>query len=208
MEHKIRVSLEAKNKLERTKKQNNFKTFSDCIETMCEFFNTNSVSPKDKILNQVQYDFANIKNLINHGSVNLQKFISDDSQSLRKRHGAIERDYFVPMSMKIEKLYDHFIGATERKKQTETIEKEFEFEIIEKKYKANINDQQRIIDDLNLHVKKRDLLIEKRDDTLAEYFKIIKTLNENVKYEKTISGKKVFINLPIDRINELFKIIP
>ena len=60
----------------------------------------------------------------------------------------------------------------------------------------------------NKTINELQTIVNKQDKTMNEYFQTLKKLNDSIKYEKTLTGNKIFINLSLDEVNDLFKIIP
>lgn len=215
----IKISEKAKENIDNLKEDNKFSTFSECINEISRFFKTNNLSPRDIIaVNEKQTLFENhyallnefkiLKELFKVDFIELKKFIKEDSQSLRKRHGALERDSFIPMGRKIDSIYKKLIddGIEERNEKLE---------------KKLINDDEKGIDYSNALKKNNELLesrnktinelqtiVDKQDITMNEYFQTLKKLNDSIKYEKTLTGNKIFINLSLEEVNDLFKLIP
>lgn len=215
----IKISEKAKENINNLKEDNKFSTFSECINEISRFFKINNLSPRDIIaVNEKQTLFENhyallnefkiLKELFKVDFIDLKKFIKEDSQSLRKRHGALERDSFIPMGRKIDEIYKLSIDNSINLRN-------------EKLENTLINDDEKVIDYSDALKKNNELLVsrnktinelqtivDKQDITINEYFQTLKKLNDSIKYEKSLTGNKIFINLSLDEVNDLFKIIP
>jgi len=65
-----------------------------------------------------------------------------------------------------------------------------------------------LLESRNKTINELQTIVNKQDKTMNEYFQTLKKLNDSIKYEKTLTGNKIFINLSLDEVNDLFKIIP
>lgn len=215
----IKISEKAKENIDNLKEDNKFSTFSECINEISRFFKTNNLSPRDIIaVNEKQTLFENhyallnefkiLKELFKVDFIELKKFIKEDSQSLRKRHGALERDSFIPMGRKIDSIYKKLIddGIDERNEKLEKKLINDDDKVID--YSDALKKNNELLESRNKTINELQTIVDKQDITMNEYFQTLKKLNDSIKYEKTLTGNKIFINLSLEEVNDLFKLIP
>lgn len=204
----VKISETAKESLDWLKSNYQFNNFSDCITTIASFFKNNNVSPRDSISNNFTVSLFETKSEIKTDIVDLKKFIKEDSQSMRKRHGAIERDYFMAMNRKIDSIYKKLIddGIDERNEKLEKKLINDDEKVID--YSDALKKNNELLESRNKTINELQTIVNKQDKTMNEYFQTLKKLNDSIKYEKTLTGNKIFINLSLDEVNDLFKIIP
>lgn len=215
----IKISEKAKENIDNLKEDNKFSTFSECINEISRFFKTNNLSPRDIIaVNEKQTLFENhyallnefkiLKELFKVDFIELKKFIKEDSQSLRKRYGALERDSFIPMGRKIDSIYKKLIddGIDERNEKLEKKLINDDEKVID--YSDALKKNNELLESRNKTINELQTIVDKQDITMNEYFQTLKKLNDSIKYEKTLTGNKIFINLSLEEVNDLFKLIP
>jgi valyl-tRNA synthetase len=155
MRKDIRISIEAKNKFDVLNTKENFSTASECILQICNFFEENNLSPKDKIGVKTANSFNELEKILKVELMLLKEFIKTDSQSLRKRHGAIEKEYFIPLNRKISEI-DSKLSTTENNKKEQHIElkkisiKEKELDSVYKKLRESSRILRRISENLSI----------------------------------------------------------
>ena len=208
MNKSIKVDLATYEAVEDVKTTFSFKSFSECIHSMSVFFKNNNVSPRDSISNNFTVSLFETKSEIKTDIVDLKKFIKEDSQSMRKRHGAIERDYFIAMNRKIDSIYKKLIddGIDERNEKLEKKLINDDEKVID--YSDALKKNNELLESRNKTINELQTIVNKQDKTMNEYFQTLKKLNDSIKYEKTLTGNKIFINLSLEEVNDLFKLIP
>lgn len=204
----MKVNSLSKDGLDWLIEQYRFTTYSDCITTIVSFFKNNNVSPRDSISNNFTVSLFETKSEIKTDIVDLKKFIKEDSQSMRKRHGAIERDYFMAMNRKIDSIYKKLIddGIDERNEKLEKKLINDDEKVID--YSDALKKNNELLESRNKTINELQTIVDKQDITMNEYFQTLKKLNDSIKYEKTLTGNKIFINLSLEEVNDLFKLIP
>ena len=95
----FRISKEGKGSLERLKNKFNYKTFDECLSAICFFIESNSLNPKEPY---IKNDYQRYSEDLRMYFDDLRKFQRDDSQSLRKFLGALEKTYLKPLINKLE----------------------------------------------------------------------------------------------------------
>ncbi|KVV13408.1 BfmA/BtgA family mobilization protein [Flavobacterium sp. TAB 87] len=168
MRKDIRISVEAKNKFDELNTKQKFTTASECIIQICNFFEENNLSPKDKIGVKTANSFNELEKILKVELMLLKEFIKTDSQSLRKRHGAIEKEYFIPINRKISEI-DLKLSSKEKSKKEE-------IDVYEK-----LNLKQKEIDELKKN--------------LQETSRILKRISENLSIENLQGKNYPIINL-------------
>jgi hypothetical protein len=95
----FRISKESKDILERLKTKFNYKTYDDCVINICLFMENNFLNPKEPY---IKSDYQRYSEDLRMYFDDLRKFQRDDSQSLRKFLGALEKTYLKPLINKLE----------------------------------------------------------------------------------------------------------
>jgi hypothetical protein len=206
MAKQVTLSAEAKISLDRLKKEYSFSSYNNCIVRIDAFFKDNNLSPKDKVSNNAS-DVIEKKTKELKGDIqDLKKYIAADSQSLRKRYGALERDYFKTFDRKIETIYQKIIIENSLKKE-------------------RINEQDITTPQVsnldNNSTQKDKIKIKQQFDSINNYQKMIDTLEktqrndrhiiskikENISYERSTFGKtKTILNFSQEELEKLFNI--
>jgi hypothetical protein len=206
MAKQVTLSAEAKISLDRLKKEYSFSSYNNCIVKIDAFFKDNNLSPKDKVSNNAS-DVIEKKTKELKGDIqDLKKYIAADSQSLRKRYGALERDYFKTFDRKIETIYQKIIIENSLKKE-------------------RINEQDITTPQVsnldNNSTQKDKIKIKQQFDSINNYQKMIDTLEktqrndrhiiskikENISYERSTFGKtKTILNFSQEELEKLFNI--
>jgi hypothetical protein len=195
----VRLTQEAKELLDSLIVEQKFKNISEGIISVAWFFRNNKVSSRD-ILG------SNPNREIKEDIQNLKKYIATDSQSLRKRYGALERDYFKTFDRKIETIYQKIIIENSLKK--------------ERINEQDITTSQ--VSNLDNNSSQKDKIkIKQQSDSLNNYQKIVNTqertqrnerhiiskIKENISYERSTFGKtKTILNFSQEELEKLFNI--
>ena len=95
----IGVYPTTKHKLDTLKQKYDYKNFDDCISSLCSFIEKNNLNPRAIYAEE---DNAIFRSDIRMYFEDLRKYLRDDSQSLRKFLGALEKTYLKPLINKIE----------------------------------------------------------------------------------------------------------
>lgn len=213
-EIKIRLSSLSKEGLDVLKKQNSYKTYSECILGLYHFFKENHISPREKINNsfishvieskielksELKKETEKILKLIEE---DLKKFIREDSQSLRKRHGSIEKSYLLPMEKKVSEIHEYIT-----EKSVENINLLQEKELIKPEKKEYLND----IKKLELSIKSKEInlknvqnLLEDKEKKIEKYKTILRSIKEKISVEKSLIGKeKLMIEMSKEEFEKL-----
>jgi hypothetical protein len=154
MRKDIRISVEAKTKFDVLNSKEKFSTSSECIIQICNFFEENNLSPKDKIGVKTANSFNELEKTIKVEFMLIKEFIKSDSQSLRRRHGAIEREYFLPINRKVSTI-DSKLNTLEDHK------------IATLKYTEQLNFKQNEIQELQKTLKKVTVCLQQITDNLS-----------------------------------------
>ncbi len=201
----IKITETAKESLDWLKATYQFNNFSDCINTIGTFFKSNYVSPRENISTNFSESLSGVKNEI----IDLRKFIDKDSQSLRKRHGAIERDYFIGMNRKLDAIYKSIINEN-----IEKYNEELENKIVpEQKSNEIINDEivvklKNEIKDYSEQLQNYSKIVDTQERVFKEYKNQFSILKKNLNFEKNAFGKsKVIIELTQEEVENIFNII-
>jgi predicted RNase H-like nuclease (RuvC/YqgF family) len=168
MRKDIRISVEAKNKFDELNTKEKFSTASECIIQICNFFEENNFSPKDKIGVKTANSFNELEKVVKVELMLLKEFIKTDSQSLRRRHGAIEKEYFIPLNRKISEI-DSKLNSKEKSEKEENDELE------------------------KLHLKQKE--IDELQKKIRETTRILKRISENLSIENLQGRNYPIVNL-------------
>lgn len=95
----IGVYPTTKHKLDTLKQKYDYKNFDDCISSLCSFIEKNNLNPRAIYAEE---DNAIFRSDIRMYFEDLRKYLRDDSQSLRKFLGALEKTYLKPLINKLE----------------------------------------------------------------------------------------------------------
>lgn len=206
----IKLSETAKESLDWLKTNYQFNNFSDCINTIGTFFKANYVSPRETISNNYSESLAGVKTEI----VDLRKFISDDSQSLRKRFGAIERDYYIITNRKLDAVYkillDNSIDKSNANLVDTILKNDTNVSIPNETITVNQNEDsvlklKKEIKELDEQVTSYSRIVDSQENTFKEYKRVLNNIKKNIIPEKTPFGKtKLLIDLTQEEIEELF----
>lgn len=209
----VKISETAKESLDWLKTNYQFNNFSDCINTIGTFFKSNYVSPRETISNNYSESLAGVKSEI----VDLRKFISDDSQSLRKRFGAIERDYYISTNRKIDAVYKILLEGSIDKSNSDIAENilnnDSNISVLESTNSINSNDEvvsklKREILEYDTQIKNYSSIVDSQENIFKEYKKAFNSLKKNIGYEKNTFGKtKVIIDLTQEEVEAMFNLL-
>lgn len=209
----VKISETAKESLDWLKTNYQFNNFSDCINTIGTFFKSNYVSPRETISNNYSESLAGVRTEI----VDLRKFISDDSQSLRKRFGAIERDYYIATNRKVDAIYKILIEGSIDKSNAVIAEN-----ILNNDSVVSVSDNinpvsnnddiisklKKEISEYDTQIKSYSSIVDSQENTFKEYKKVLNNLKKNIGYEKNTFGKtKVVIDLEKEEVEAMFNLL-
>ena len=180
MRKDIRISVEAKNKFDDLNSKEKFNTSSECIIQICNFFEENNLSPRDKIGVKTANSFNELEKTIKVELMLIKEFIKTDSQSLRRRHSAIEREYFIPLNRKISEIDEKL-----------NIKKDSKIE--EEKHIEKLN--------LNQHEKQQ---LKEKNEKLAT---ILKQITENLSMENVQGKNYAIVNLEEFELESIIRFI-
>ena len=193
----IRIGEDAKNGLDRLKKAGGYSTLTSCLEDIVRFFERNKITPRDKINQELNEQL--FRNSVNERKSleELKEFIKADSLSLRKRFGAIERDYFKNFAEKIDAVY-----SIVNKIPDDEISGYF------RDVDGLFDSRSNMLTKLNEELEKSQLKNRLLEEKTQEYHRCLEAINKAVKLEKTTAGDKIFINLSKKEAENLFYLIP
>lgn len=184
----IRISNECKNQLDWFKKTYDFKTFNESISQVYYFFKRNNVSPREQISNVFLKNFFELKSDLKNFNLEINKNLRENAKILKSN----ERDILLPMSRKINAIFENKTEQSIGKRNDFLIEKAEEPNIISQQNKKIIS----LTQDLNSKNQRLNLMqknIEEINEDLIFYSKLYKTLKENTKIEKQLIGKSKVI---------------
>ena len=190
----IRISNECKTQLDWLKKTYSFTTFNDCISQIYYFFKANNVAPSEQISNMFLKNFEELKFEIN----DLRKVIKDNFKANEKILKISERDILIPLSRKINTLFENTNIQSIDKRNESLIEKAEEPNKIWDLNKKIISLTQDLSSKNQLLIS-MEKTIEGINEDLGFYRRLHQILRENTKIEKQLISKdKVVIEWDID----------
>ena len=95
----ITIYTDTKGMLDKIKDDYKYKTIDECVKNICQFITLNRINPKAVYAEE---DNAIFRSDIRMYFEDLRKYLRDDSQSLRKFLGALEKTYLKPLVNKLE----------------------------------------------------------------------------------------------------------
>lgn len=131
MKINIRLSDQGKDSLDYLKQEYSFRSYNECLISIKHFFKEHHLSPREKLstsfITSVLESKIELKSELKREFEDLKKFIREDSQSLRKRHGAIEKSYLLPMEKKVSNI-DEYVSKKELENRNLKFSKSSELE--------------------------------------------------------------------------------
>lgn len=186
----IRIGENAKNGLDRLKKTGRYSTLTSCLEDIVRFFERNQITPRDLINQELNHHLYQNRLKEKKEIEELKEFIKKDSQSLRKRFGAIERDYFKKFENKIDAVYD------------------IVHKIPDEEAEAYFRDINGLFDSRNHMISELNKELEDSQKKINEYHRCLKALNKSVRLYKSQEGTKIVLNISKEETEKLFYLIP
>lgn len=207
----LKITKEAHEGLDWLKESINAPSYSICIFESVRFFRENNVSPRSSIFNNFEDSFSKFKNelITNFGEIKEKEHVN--SERIIKLIRRIEIDSVLTIREKTNEIHSII---------TQDIDKK----IIENNLNSNIDLDNHSIESANLTIKnekligvnselsksvfEKDNLISDLENSLKEYKRCLETLNKNVRYSTGIGAKKIFIDLTVEEVENLFYLIP
>jgi hypothetical protein len=206
MAKQVTLSAEAKISLDRLKKEYSFSSYNNCIVRIDAFFKDNNLSPKDKVSNNASEVIEKKTKELKGDIQDLKKYIAADSQSLRRRHGAIEKEYFQTFNRKIETIYQKIIIENSLKKERMNEQDTTTTQVSNLDNNSSQKDKIKIkqqFDSLNSYQK----IVDTQEGTFRNLRHIINKIKENISYEKSTFGKpKTVLNITKEELELLYNI--
>ena len=206
----LKISKEGKEGVVWLKNHFNFSTYSVAINTAVSFFKNNNVSPREVLNgNNISSMLFDSTNKILESNEDIKSFIRTDSQSLRKRHGAIEKEYFIIMKRQLEELsskFDNLKGNLSADIPNNFDKKKDAIAPKENKKNDNINFEKeiinlkKVIENKNITVVDLEKLLEDKIDLIYKLDSNFENIKSNIIVEKGIVGRKKYV-LDIDEEN-------
>ncbi len=186
----IRIGENAKKGLDRLKKTGGYSTLTSCLEDIVWFFERNQITPKDLINQELNHHLYQNRMKEKKEIEDLKEFIKKDSLSLRKRFGAIERDYFKKFESKIDSVY-------------EVVHK-----IPDEELEGYFRDMDWLLTSRTSTIETLNKELEASQLKINEYHRCLKALNKAVRMEKTTTGHRLYLNMQREEAEPLFHLIP
>lgn len=201
MNKSLKIDILAYNSLDKIKSDEAFKSFSDCVLSMCNFFKHNKISPRELLNDNFSQTLLDFKNEILINFKNLNDNNNNNTERVIKIERRFEIDYFKPMNIK---LIDIHKSSTQIHNDNSNEKK---FEDLKDNSKELLELKNQLINSEKELNKKIELIniIEKNN---KEYHRCLETLNKSMKVELVGNTKRPYIDLPVDEAEELFYLIP
>ncbi|OOV29792.1 hypothetical protein BXU11_07970 [Flavobacterium sp. LM5] len=193
----IRIGEKAKNGLDRLKKAGRYTTLTSCLEDIVWFFERNKITPRDRINQELNEQLFRNSISERRSFEELKEFIKADSLSLRKRFGAIERDYFKNFAEKIDAVY-----SIVNKIPDDEISGYF------RDVDGLFDSRNNMLIKLNEELEKSQLKNRSLEEKIQEYHRCLEAINKAVRLERTTVGNKIFIDLSKEEAEKLFYLTP
>jgi hypothetical protein len=210
----LKITPEAKKGVEWLKEAYSFTSYSVAIDTAIQFFRINKISPRDSISENVIKSLIETKHEIKEDISDFRKWITKDTQSLRNRFGAIERDYYVLTNRKLDSIYKILIESSIDKSNLLLAEKVLnndenipvlnELSTVQKNDDA-VSKLKRELLESDEQVKSYSRIVDSQENTFKEYKRVFNNIKKSIINEKTAFGKtKLVIDLTQEEVEELF----
>jgi hypothetical protein len=207
----LKIRTESKKGLEWLKENYSFTTYSVAIDTVIQFFKNNNINPRETIYNNYSETIYNFKKELFLKLEGIEKKENDNTERVIKLNRRIEEDLIKPIRKNVYEIHSVAIDYHNTKSNENLIKNIIEEDnktLNESSNLDKIKELEKVISDQDAIMKKTNSIIEEQDKKMIEYHRCLKKLNDNVGFEKGFSGKKVFIDLPFDEVQELFYLIP
>ena len=210
----LKITPEAKKGVEWLKETYSFTSYSVAIDTAIQFFKINKISPRDNIGDNVIKSLLETKSEIKEDILDFRKWITKDTQSLRNRFGAIERDYYVLTNRKLDSIYKILMEGSIDKSNLLLAEKVLnnDSNVSDLKDTIPVNQNEDSVLKLKKEIKELDdqvtsysRIVDSQENIFKEYKRVLNNIKKNIIPEKTPFGKtKLIIDLTQEEIEELF----
>ena len=207
MRNTIKITNEAKESLDWLKSNFSFTNFSIAIETASTFFKNNNINPREVMINNFSNSIFKLEKELSLKMENILEIENKNTERIIKLNRRIEEDILKPVNKKINDIHVSVLNDYNNI-HNEKVLKSNDENVSDKALIDNISELKKIIDQQNKSISGYKDLVEKHESENKEYFRCMKTLNQNMKVENTPSGKKIYINLPVDEAENLFHLIP
>lgn len=173
----VALTIEVHKKLEEAKDKYGYKTFNDFIKSLCLFIEANNLNPAlpyERDTNNVRQYFDD-----------LRKLQKDDSQSMRKFIGALEKNYLKPILKRLE--MEEVLKAIALEKKTDEVPVQ---EIQVKPISEDIDRTKQQITEIR----------EAKNEALQlanKYKKMLKELTSKIGIKETMLGKVCEVKMTI-----------
>ncbi|MFM9512824.1 BfmA/BtgA family mobilization protein, partial [Flavobacterium psychrophilum] len=206
-----KITKESKNGLEWLKKNYSFNTYSIAIDTAIQFFKNNNISPRERIYNNYSEAIFNFKNELFLKLDEFEKKENENTERIIKLNRRFELDYLKPINVKLFDVHKNSIDDFNDKNNSKVISNIIGNSAIETSNLQNIEENKKLNETIIKQEnaikfwKEQNEILEKEK---KEYHRCMEKLNRNMKVEKTLMGKKPYINLSVEETEKLFYLIP
>lgn len=203
-EKSIRISEETINLLKNIKDKYSLNTYDVCVSSLALFILKNDINPKDDFVGDFRTELISMEKRLLQSMDIAHKKITKDNATLRNWVGGITKDHLVPITKKIEKIYDLELS----KKSSEKINNS------KIENPLNSHTEVSIQEDIKQETYKNEVkeCEEKMRDYYSKYqnakqvlFKIFN--NTKVEQGGMLSPQKIVIDLSLDEWEELKKVM-
>lgn len=199
-EKSIRISEDTINLLKNIKDKYSLNTYDICINSLALFILKNDINPKDDFVGDFRTELISMEKRLLQAMDIAHKKITKDNATLRGWVGGVTKDHLVPITKKIEKIYDLEIS----KKSSENIDNHkienplnSHIEIAkQEEIRTEINK-----DEINECEEKKREYYSKYQNTKQALFKIFN--NSKIEQGGMLSPQKIVINLSLEEWEEM-----
>jgi len=202
MKINIRLSDQGKDSLDYLKQEHSFRSYNECLISIKHFFKEHHLSPREKLstsfITSVLESKIELKSELKREFEELKKFIREDSQSLRKRHGAIEKSYLLPIEKKVSNI-DEYVTKKELENRNLQFSKSDELDT-----KNEIIILEKTIGEREKSIEENCKKIEKLESKIDQYKNTIRQIYDHYILEKSTFGKdKIYIEMSKEEFEKL-----
>ncbi|MFI8410833.1 BfmA/BtgA family mobilization protein [Streptomyces diastaticus] len=202
----LKINSQSKSKLYIIKKQFSFTTYSSTIETMCSFFETNKISPKEGINQSYHNSIFEVEKTVKMGLSDLRKQYTKDSQSMRRMIRSIERDHIVNTSSKVSYLYDKSKEKSVDKNVNNSIKSVLNSSENDLEKDREIEELKAIISEKSSEINKLKYAQDSEDNLKKKYEDNLRIIYRKYYTESSFGKEKLIIDMKKEDFDKLFDI--
>lgn len=197
----IQINKETKDLLDGLKDKYSLGTFDNCVSSLALFVLRNDINPKDDFVGDFRTELINLETRLLKKMEDSHKRITKDNASLRNWVGGITKDHLIPITKKIEKIYDLEISnKSANKQEISSFENPLNLSISETPKQLNEEDNV-FKSKLEEQEKKASEYYSKYNNVKQALFKIINSAK--IEQGGMLSPQKIVVNLSLEEWEKL-----